>query len=39
MIDDTFIPKIKLTEAMTSPKFFGNVYSSPSFWTWRTSPS
>jgi hypothetical protein len=36
MIDDTFVPKIKLTEAMTSPKFFGNVYSSPSFWPWRT---
>lgn len=36
MIDDTFVPKIKLTEAMISPKFFGNVYSSPSFWPWRT---
>jgi hypothetical protein len=33
MID--FIPRITLTEAMTSPAFFGSVYASPTFWTWR----
>jgi hypothetical protein len=33
MID--FIPRITLTEAMTSPAFFGSVYASPTLWTWR----
>ena len=31
-----FIPRISLTQAMTSPSLFGNVFAAPSFWTWRT---
>src|SRR5262249_28673486 len=29
-------PAITLTRAMTDPDLFGKVFSSPSFWTWRT---
>src|SRR5262249_42961555 len=29
-------PAITLTRAMTDPALFGSVFSSPSFWTWRT---
>ena len=30
-----FVPKITLTQAMTSPNLFGRVFAAPSFWTWR----
>ena len=32
----TFEPKVTLTEALISPDLFGKVFSSASFWTWRT---
>jgi hypothetical protein len=28
-------PAITLTQAMADPDIFGNVFSSPSFWTWK----
>jgi hypothetical protein len=28
-------PRIELTRAMTDPALFGNVFASPSFWTWK----
>jgi len=36
MPEPTFTPKITLTEALTSPQFFGRVFAKPSFWTWRS---
>lgn len=31
----SFTPAITLTDAMTDVRLFGNVFASPSFWTWR----
>ena len=32
----TFKPAITLSAAMSDPNLFGKVFSSPSFWTWKT---
>ena len=35
-IQPAFTPAITLTRAMIDPQLFGGVFTSPSFWTWRT---
>jgi len=32
----SFVPSITLSQAMTDPQLFGDVFAAPSFWTWRT---
>jgi hypothetical protein len=34
-ISDELPPLVTLTNAITAPDWFGNVFASPSFWTWR----
>jgi hypothetical protein len=32
----SFVPYITLSQTMTDPQLFGDVFAAPSFWTWRT---